>query len=140
KSFPDAELRWVETSGSAGRPISVRFHQPGEPGRRFPRSKVWLDPSDGHVLAVRDPLRESAGDGFLAWMHPLHNGEAFGLPGRILACVAGLLPALLFVTGWLRWRHKVRARSASGPRRRPSARRPEPAPSSSTRLQVSEVE
>lgn len=110
KSFPGAELRWIETSGNAGRPISVRFHQPAEPGRRFPRSQVWLDPRDGRVLAVRDPLRESAGDGLLAWMHPLHNGEAFGLPGRILACVAGLLPALLFVTGWLRWRHKVRAR------------------------------
>ncbi|MBS0354628.1 MAG: PepSY domain-containing protein [Proteobacteria bacterium] len=137
--FPGAELRWVETSGSAGRPISVRFHQPGEPGRRFPRSHVWVDPRDGQVLAVRDPLRESAGDGFLAWMHPLHNGEAFGLPGRIVACVAGLLPALLFVTGWLRWRHKVRARSASGLRRSP-APLPEQAQSSSARLQTSEVE
>lgn len=134
--FPGAELRWIETSGRAGRPISVRFQQPGEPGRRFPRSQVWLDPRDGQVLAVRDPLRESAGDGFLAWMHPLHNGEAFGLPGRIVACVAGLLPALLFVTGWLRWRHKVRARSENGLRRRPPATFPERAQSSSACLKV----
>jgi uncharacterized iron-regulated membrane protein len=52
----------------------------------------------------------------LAWLHPLHNGEAFGLAGRVLACVAGLLPLLLMVTGVQRWadrRRAGRARSAA---------------------------
>ncbi len=111
--FPGAELRWIETPGSAGKPIALRFHQAPEPGRRFPRSQVWVHPLSGAILAVRDPLENTGGDTFMDWMHPLHNGEAFGLGGRLLACVGGLLPALAFVTGWLRWRHKVRARKAS---------------------------
>ena len=50
-------------------------------------------------------------------MHPLHNGEAFGLAGRLLAFAGGLLPTLLLVTGWLRWRHKCAARRLSAARR-----------------------
>lgn len=111
--FPGAELRWIETPGRADKPISVRFHQAAEPGRRFPRSQVWVHPASGDILAVRDPLENSGGDTFMDWMHPLHNGEVFGLAGRLLACLGGLLPVLAFVTGWLRWRHKVRARKAS---------------------------
>lgn len=111
--FPGAELRWIETPGRAGKPISVRFHQAAEPGRRFPRSQVWVHPVSGDILAVRDPLENSGGDTFMDWMHPLHNGEVFGLTGRLLACLGGLLPTLAFATGWLRWRHKVRARKAS---------------------------
>lgn len=111
--FPGAELRWIEIPGRAGKPISVRFHQAAEPGRRFPRSQVWVHPVSGDILAVRDPLENSGGDTFMDWMHPLHNGEVFGLTGRLLACLGGLLPTLAFATGWLRWRHKVRARKAS---------------------------
>jgi uncharacterized iron-regulated membrane protein len=54
---------------------------------------VWIDPGTGAILAVRDTRQDSAGDRFMDWMHPLHNGEAFGLAGRVLACVGGLLPA-----------------------------------------------
>lgn len=115
--FPDGELRWVETPGVQGRPISLRFYRAGEPGRRFARNQVWIDPGTGSVLAIRDTRQDSAGDRFMDWMHPLHNGEAFGLPGRVLACVGGLLPSLLLVTGWLRWRHKRAARRLTAARR-----------------------
>lgn len=115
--FPDGELRWVETPGKQGRPISLRFYRAGEPGRRFARNQVWVDPGTGAILAVRDTRQDSAGERFMDWMHPLHNGEAFGLAGRLLACVGGLLPLLLLVTGWLRWRHKRVARQLTAARR-----------------------
>lgn len=115
--FPDGELRWVETPGKQGRPISLRFYRPGEPGRRFARNQVWVDPGTGAILAVRDTRQDPAGERFMDWMHPLHNGEAFGLAGRVLACVGGLLPLLLLVTGWLRWRHKRAARQLTAARR-----------------------
>ena len=71
----------------------------------------------GAILAVRDTRQDPAGERFMDWMHPLHNGEAFGLVGRVLACVGGLLPVLLLVTGWLRWRHKRAARRLTAVRR-----------------------
>lgn len=57
------------------------------------------------------------------WLHPLHNGEALGLFGRWVACLAGLLPGLLFVTGCLRWCHKRRVRRATASRRATSSGR-----------------
>lgn len=109
--LPRGEVRWIETPGQAGRPIAVRMHVAEDPGHRFPHSQVWIDPGTGAVLATRDYRRNSSGDSFMDWMHPLHNGEAFGLTGRILACIGGLIPTVLLVTGWLRWQHKRTARN-----------------------------
>ncbi|MBP6816397.1 MAG: PepSY domain-containing protein [Burkholderiaceae bacterium] len=111
--FPDAQVRWIHSSGAGGEPISIRLHQAGEPSHRFPHTQVWLRPDDATVVAVKDASRASPGDTVLAWLHPLHNGEALGLPGRLLVCAAGLIPALLFVTGWIRWRQKARSRGVS---------------------------
>ena len=108
--LPGAALAWIETPADARGVVRVNLAVPDEPSRRFPRSNVWLDPYDGRVLAVRDERRDSGGDVLLTWLRPLHDGEAFGLFGRWLVFVSGLLPAVLFVTGVWRWR--VRARSA----------------------------
>lgn len=108
--LPQAAVRWIETPDGAGGVYRVRLYQPGEPSQRFPRSFVWIDPRDGRVLAVRDARERRAGDALLAWLHPLHAGEAFGLPGRWLVLLSGLLPAALFTTGAIRWRQKRRAR------------------------------
>lgn len=109
--YPSAEVRWVETSGEDGRPISIRLYQAGEPGRRFPKTYVWVHPVTGAVLYEQDPLTQSLGAKALSWIHPLHNGEAFGLFGRLIACIVGLVPCLLLVTGLMRWRQKRRAKS-----------------------------
>jgi uncharacterized iron-regulated membrane protein len=114
--LPGSVLRWLETPAGETGSYRVNLWQPGDPGYRFPRSNVWIDAYSGRVLAVRDSRRQSAGDTFLAWQHPLHNGEAFGLPGRILACLGGLLPALLWVSGLMRWRQKRHARAKHGKR------------------------
>lgn len=107
--FPQAELRWVDVPGMGEGPVTVRLHQPGEPGRRFPKTRVWLDPYSGEVLAIRDPEQNAAGNAVLDWLHPLHSGEALGLTGRWLVFVSGFVPLLLFVTGFIRWRQKRKA-------------------------------
>lgn len=108
--FPQAEPRWVEVPAQAGGAYHIRLFQAGEPGWRFPKTSVWVDGGDGTILDLRDPTRWSMGDAFFGWQHPLHNGECFGLCCRILVAVAGLLPALLLVTGVVRWRQKKRTR------------------------------
>jgi len=108
--FPDAAVRWVETPDGDEGVFRIRMQQPGEPSERFPRTFAWVDPVDGRLLAARDSRGRSAGDAFLAWLHPLHSGEALGLTGRWLVLISGLLPAALFTTGLIRWRHKIRAR------------------------------
>ncbi len=108
--FPQAEVRWVDVPSIGEGPISIRLHQPDEPGRRFPKTRLWIDPYSGKILAIRNPADNLAGNTVLDWLHPLHNGEAFGLTGRWIAFVSGFVPLLLFVTGFIRWRQKRQAR------------------------------
>lgn len=110
RRFPGAEVRWIETSGARGTPIAVRLHQAGEPSLRFPQTRIWIDPADGAVLALHDPHGSTTAARLLDWMHPLHNGEAFGLCGRLLVLAAGFVPLLLVATGLYRWRQKGGAR------------------------------
>lgn len=112
--FPQAELAWIETPAGPHGVFRINLQQPGEPSRRFPRTNVWVDAYSGRVLAVRDPRTEPAGDKVLNWLHAIHNGEAAGLPGRLLAAVSGLGAASLFLTGLVRFQHKRRARIQAG--------------------------
>ena len=108
--IPNSGLRWVQTpDGDAGVYV-IRLKQYFEPSNRFPKSMVWVDQYSGEVLAVRNPKNNSGGDTFLDWQHPLHNGEAFGLIGRVVVFLLGLIPVVLFITGIIRWRQKIKAK------------------------------
>ncbi|TFW11404.1 PepSY domain-containing protein, partial [Massilia arenosa] len=126
RRFPTAEVRWIETSGAAHTPIILRMHQPSEPSRRFPQTRVWLDPDSGAPLAAHDALAASSGTQATYWLHPLHNGEVFGLWGRLAVFASGFIPLLLLITGLIRWRHKVRARAIAQTSRPPRGRTPLP--------------
>lgn len=108
--WPQAVPRWVDTPAPGSAVLRVRMWLPGDPSRRFPHSLVWLNAQTGEVLAVRDARQLPTGAALLAWVHPLHNGEALGLAGRVLTCLAGLVPLGLALTGWLRWRDRRRAK------------------------------
>jgi copper(I)-binding protein len=97
--WPEGVPRWVDTPPAGSAIYRVRLWLPGDPSRRFPRSLTWVDPRRRPVLACATPVRQSAGDTVLAWLHPLHNGEAFGLPAACWPAWPGLLPLLLMVTG-----------------------------------------
>ena len=89
----------------------VSLRAPGDASARF-GPVVFLDPRTGTVLSRADRATRTRGDAFLVWQRVLHEGEAFGLAGRIVICVTGALPALLVVTGaiiWLRQRRRVRS-------------------------------
>lgn len=108
--FPEAQVRWIESPSGVDGTWRIRMRQPGEPGRRFPKTHVWVDRYSGAVLAVHDPRAGGAGELLLEWMHPLHSGEAFAVPGRGIAAFAGIAGTVLFVTGLLRWRQRTRTR------------------------------
>lgn len=105
--FPGAELKGVGLPQGPQGVYAVTLRQPGEAKKSWGGSRVWIDPYTGEVLAVRDPGKMTAGDVFLEWQFPLHNGEILGLAGRVLVFITGFTPLLLYVTGikmWLRRR------------------------------------
>ncbi len=80
---------------------------------------VSVDQYSGAILDVRAPdTRRSAGETFIDWQWPLHSGQAFGMPGRLLVCASGLACPVIYATGFLmwwrrRWRERRSAASAS---------------------------
>lgn len=107
--MPHGQLKWIDTPDGTDGVYAFRFRQPGEPARRFPNSVVWIEQYSGAVLAVREATRDPPAATIVNWQHPLHSGEAFGLPGKIVVALVGLLPAVLFVTGLWRWLLRRRA-------------------------------
>lgn len=107
--YPEATLRWIETPDGQGGCYRIMLYQQGEPSFRFPKTTVWIDQYSGAVLSTRNPRQEQSGDTFINWLHPLHNGEIGGMTGRLLVFVSGFIPAILYVTGIIRWLQKRRA-------------------------------
>lgn len=116
--FPDGDIRFIRLPTEPGGSFAVAVRLPGEVRRSGALSGVLVDPYQGRVLARVDSREMTAGDTFLAWQFPLHNGEAFGLPGRLLVFGVGWLPLLLLLSGAMIWWHRGRARAS---RRRQSA-------------------
>ncbi|MDD0812480.1 PepSY domain-containing protein [Curvibacter sp. RS43] len=119
--MPQSRLAWFEVPGGAGGRYMVRVQQPGDPSDRFPHSYVFMDPHSGEVLAQQDRNQFGTSNRILNWLHPLHDGSAGGLGGRLLVCGLGFIPALLWLTGLWRWR-LVRQANARGAARRPDQR------------------
>lgn len=109
RALPDGELRWISVPGRPGDVYAIEMRQVDEVNRRRPRSKVWIDRYSGDILAIEDPNRFTMGERILNMMWPLHTGEAFGLAGRILWCVAGIAPLALYISS-LRFRVKSKDR------------------------------
>ncbi|WP_217272310.1 PepSY-associated TM helix domain-containing protein [Sphingopyxis sp. BSNA05] len=106
--LPGARLAWIETPPEQGGHFRLRMQVPGDPSFRFPHSYVWVEGGSGRVVAVHDARQARTGSTINNWLHPLHDGSAGGLAGRLLAALCGLLPTILFVTGVLRWRSRRR--------------------------------
>ncbi|EIC29427.1 PepSY-associated TM helix domain-containing protein [Methylomicrobium album] len=84
------------------------------PGSWLQRVCVVMDRYSGDYLDIDDPATGTAGEVFTHWQWPLHSGQAFGMAGRILVFLTGLACPVLFVTGFIRWRQKQRARQKAG--------------------------
>lgn len=101
--FPEGELRYVGIPHGAVGVYHVSLRQPGEVMESGGQSQVWLDQYSGKVLRVHDWRQLTGGETFLAWLFPLHNGEAFGLVGRWIVFFAGFIPLVLYVTALRMW-------------------------------------
>lgn len=104
RAIPDARLVWVEVPGSGSGNYRFRLQGAGDPSPRFPHGYVWVDRETGSVRKVSAVAGGTLLTIVSAWLHPLHDGSAGGLLLRLLVTVTGLVPALLFWTGWLHWK------------------------------------
>ncbi|BBU62367.1 hypothetical protein MSC49_23020 [Methylosinus sp. C49] len=110
KVFPEGRLHWVLLPSGDDGVYVVGKQSESEPNRAKTFRNVGVDRYSGRVLQTQDRDDFTAGEKLLEWLFPLHCGEAFGVPGRTLVALTGLAPLILYVSGFLRWRQKRRAR------------------------------
>ena len=84
------------------------------------QGRLWtyVDMETGEITAQRHDAGDSAGDTFFIWQYALHSGHAFGLAGRLVVTLAGLVTAYLCISGYLLWwRRRRRSDRAYRPSR-----------------------
>src|SRR5690606_15069237 len=75
-------------------------------------NRISLD-ADGNVQQHERFADKSAAQQLLSSVYPLHTGDYFGQPGRILMLLASLAMPLFFVTGWQLYLGRRRQRRAA---------------------------
>lgn len=107
-ALPGAALHRLVLPGARDAKVAIRAQAAGE-WHPVGRSVIWLDPYRGRVLGVHDATRQGTGARWSDNVYPLHMGAAGGGAWRALVALAGLLPSLLLVSGFLFWRARKRA-------------------------------
>lgn len=90
--------------------LQIRFKLPQE-NSEYGESNVYLDQYTGKVLRVDNSLKMPLGDRVLNSFTPLHYGTFGGLSTRIIYVFVGLSPSILFITGFVMYRHRYQEKS-----------------------------
>ena len=90
----------------------IGFFEPGHGHGDGGLGNPWLyfAGADGRLVSAQVPGTGSAGDIFLQAQFPLHSGRIFGVAGRVIVSLMGLVVAMFSVTGVVIWAKKRRAR------------------------------
>jgi len=103
---PPYKLRIVELPTGPESPVSIQLDN-----GMFERTGTLMisdfDRRDGHLLRSLDPNKAPLGVRLMLLFRPLHFGTWGGQATRVLWILVGLMPGLLFVTGFLMWWRRV---------------------------------
>lgn len=103
--LPDATITWVNFPQTPQASLVVRKKSPEEShpnGRNF----IYFDQYTGKVLHVEDTAIAPLGARIYNVLYPIHTGAIGGTYTRILQVIVGLMPLILFVTGYVMWRNR----------------------------------
>ncbi|BCT68024.1 PepSY-associated TM helix domain-containing protein [Nitrosospira sp. NRS527] len=101
---------WITLPQTAEAPLVIRKKMPEEfnpNGKSF----IYFDQYTGEVLLVEEASSAPAGARIYNTFYPIHIGTLGGLPTRIFQVIVGFLPLLLFVTGYIMWKNRSKARA-----------------------------
>ena len=104
-----------------GDPVAVRLLPQGAAHERA-TDQIKLDPATGAVLSHERFTDKTTGEHIYASVFPLHSGSYFGFIGVLLWGLASLMMPVFFVTGWLLYlgRRKAKAKRLARLRAQPA--------------------
>lgn len=103
--LPAAATTWINfpKTPQASWVVRKKFPQESHPnGRNF----IYFDQYTGRVLQVENTSEASLGTRINNVLYPIHIGVIGGTPTRILQVVIGLVPTVLFITGFVMWKNR----------------------------------
>jgi uncharacterized iron-regulated membrane protein len=104
-AFPGGKVRELRLPQGERAPVVAHMWKPGD-FRPDGSSQATLDPRTARILAIDDAGNWSVSQRIIQGAKPVHYAEWGGLPLRLLWCLIGLTPSMLFVTGLLIWSGK----------------------------------
>lgn len=93
-----------------GDPVAVRF-LPKDAAHERANDQLKLDPATGAVISHERFTDKTTGEHIYASVFSLHSGSYFGVVGLTLWGVASLMMPVFFVTGWLLYLGRRRAKA-----------------------------
>jgi uncharacterized iron-regulated membrane protein len=93
--------------------VVVRKVLPGD-NATHGMNRIYVDAASAVVLRASTLERLPPGNAMFEWLYPLHTGKLFGTPYKIVLILAGVVPALSLVTGFIVWRSKAKKPGKSG--------------------------
>jgi uncharacterized iron-regulated membrane protein len=108
---PEAVLRSVTLPQKVGGGVSILYQLPGEYGRAA-NNTMTLKPTRDGSLRVASIVESRSGSTLRRLLNGLmqvHYGEFAGIGSRLLWCATGFAPAVLFGSGLLMWRRRLRS-------------------------------
>ncbi len=112
--YPDSQNMQLFLNELDKDKLSIRISQKGEMNATEGKTTFDFNYQTGELVKHYDPSTTKAGSRFINWMLPIHNGEAFGLVGRIIYSLVGLMPLFLFITGFYVFYKKYQVRKKTG--------------------------
>jgi uncharacterized iron-regulated membrane protein len=110
--FPDANIVRVYPSTSATKANRFRlkfaeeWHQNG-------RSYVYINPCNNEVVYALDARKDLTGAQWANMIYPIHSVHVGGVIYKSLMTLTALTPPLLFISGLVTWRKRLRPKKPS---------------------------
>ena len=109
RRHPDCTLRGLALPVSPSDPVSVQLDPPHAEDRGD-YAQVVFDRYSGKVLSDVDSRNQSLAIRLVLFIRPLHYGTFAGQWSRVAWILVGLMPAVLFFSGFILWWRRVPAR------------------------------
>jgi uncharacterized iron-regulated membrane protein len=108
---PEAVLRSVTLPQKVSSVVCILYQFPGEYGRAANNTMTLKPGKDGslHVASIVEARGGSTLRRLLNGLMQVHYGEFAGIGSRLLWCATGFAPTILFGSGLLIWRRRLRA-------------------------------
>lgn len=108
--MPQAQLLGIAVPSDSSMVYRLDLKSEG-PSRSGNRIMLMVDQYTGKIVLNSEKDFPNIGNSYLSWLTPIHYGTFGGMPTRILALLGGLMPLLLYITGFIIWlpRYKKQA-------------------------------